>query len=142
MNHRIIYQTDEGGVAVVIPAPECGLTIEEIAAKDVPDGKSYEIVTTTDIPSDRTFRNAWEKSGKSVVTSLPKAKAIAHDHRRAARAKEFEPFDEIIMKQIPGKDAAMAEAERQKIRDKYAVMQDAMDAAQTVEELKALLPIF
>lgn len=59
MNQRIIYQTDEGGVAVIIPAPECGLTIEEIAAKDVPEGKPYKIVDVADIPSDRLFRNAW-----------------------------------------------------------------------------------
>ena len=62
MNQRIIYPTDEGGVAVIIPAPECGLTIEEIAAKDVPQGKPYKIVDVTDIPSDRTFRGAWEYS--------------------------------------------------------------------------------
>jgi len=60
MNKRIIYPTDDGGVAVIIPAPECGLTIEEIAAKDVPAGKSFKIVDVADIPSDRTFRNAWE----------------------------------------------------------------------------------
>jgi len=60
MNQRIIYPTDDGGVAVIIPAAECGLTIEEIAAKDVPAGKPYKIVDVTDIPSDRTFRNAWE----------------------------------------------------------------------------------
>ena len=60
MNQRIIYPTDEGGVAVVIPAPECGLTIEEIAAKDVPQGKPYKIVDAADIPTDRTFRGAWE----------------------------------------------------------------------------------
>lgn len=60
MNQRIIYPTEEGGVAVIIPAPECGLTIEEIAAKDVPDGKPYKIVDVSDIPEDRTFRNAWE----------------------------------------------------------------------------------
>ena len=60
MNQRIIYPTDEGGVAIVIPAPECGLTIEEIANKDVPQGKPYKIVDVSDIPSDRTFRNAWE----------------------------------------------------------------------------------
>ena len=59
MNKRIIYPTDEGGVAVIIPAPECGLTIEEIAAKDVPQGKPYKIVDAADIPSDRTFRGAW-----------------------------------------------------------------------------------
>lgn len=57
---RIIYPTDEGGVAVIVPAPECGLTIEEIAAKDVPAGKPFKIVEDTDIPTDRTFRNAWE----------------------------------------------------------------------------------
>ena len=61
MNQRIIYPTDEGGVAVIIPA-DCGLTIEEIAAKDVPAGKPYQIVDVSEIPSDRTFRNAWEYS--------------------------------------------------------------------------------
>ena len=60
MNSRIIYPTDDGGVAVVIPAAECGLTIEQIAAKDVPAGKAFKIVDVTDIPTDRTFRNAWE----------------------------------------------------------------------------------
>ena len=60
MNQRIIYPTPEGGVAVIVPAPECGLSIEEIAAKDVPAGVEYKIIDTVDVPSDRTFRNAWE----------------------------------------------------------------------------------
>lgn len=60
MNQRIIYPTDNGGVAVIVPAPECGLTIEQIAAKDVPAGKPFKIIDTADVPSDRTFRNAWE----------------------------------------------------------------------------------
>jgi hypothetical protein len=59
MNQRIIYPTDDGGVAIIIPA-DCGLTIEEIAAKDVPAGKPYKIVDVSEIPADRTFRNAWE----------------------------------------------------------------------------------
>ena len=58
-NQRIIYPTDDGGVAIIVPA-DCGLTIEEIAAKDVPAGKRYQIVDVADIPTDRTFRNAWE----------------------------------------------------------------------------------
>lgn len=57
---RIIYKTDDGGVAVIVPAQNCGLTIEEIAKKDVPAGKEYFIVDASEIPSDRTFRNAWE----------------------------------------------------------------------------------
>jgi hypothetical protein len=59
MDQRIIYPTDNG-VAVIIPAIECGMTIEEIAAKDVPQGTPYKIVDVADIPTDRTFRNAWE----------------------------------------------------------------------------------
>jgi hypothetical protein len=59
MNQRIIYPTDDGGVAIIIPA-NCGMTIEEIAAKDVPSGKPYKIVDASEIPTDRTFRNAWE----------------------------------------------------------------------------------
>jgi hypothetical protein len=60
MNQRIIYPSDTGGVCVLTPALECGLTIEEIAAKDVPAGKPYKIVDVSDIPTDRTFRDAWE----------------------------------------------------------------------------------
>ena len=58
-NKRIIFSNDEGGVSIIVPA-NCGLTIEEIVAKDVPAGKPYSIVDATDIPTDRTFRNAWE----------------------------------------------------------------------------------
>ena len=59
---RIIYPTDNGGVAVIIPSAEylADHTIEELAEKDVPDGKPYQIVEDSDIPSDRTFRDAWE----------------------------------------------------------------------------------
>ena len=62
MNQRIIFSTDEGGVAIIVPTPEylAEHTIEELAAKDVPAGKPYKIVDVADIPTDRTFRNAWE----------------------------------------------------------------------------------
>jgi hypothetical protein len=54
---RIIYPTDDGGVAVIIPAESI-----EAAMKDIPQGKPYKIVEASDIPTDRTFRNAWEYS--------------------------------------------------------------------------------
>ena len=59
---RIIYQTENGGVAVIVPADEAlaNHTIKEIAEKDVPSGLPYKIVEDSDIPSDRSFRNAWE----------------------------------------------------------------------------------
>jgi len=63
MNQRIIYPTDDG-VAVIVPAPEWlaqeGNTMEVLAQMRVPEGKPYKIVDVADIPTDRTFRNAWE----------------------------------------------------------------------------------
>ena len=61
MAKRIIYKEAGGNVVVITPAPEClqTKTIEEIAAKDVPSGLAYKIVDADDIPSDRTFRDAW-----------------------------------------------------------------------------------
>lgn len=61
MDKRIVYENDEGGISIIIPAPETltTMTIEEIAAKDVPQGREYHIVDVSEIPTDRTFRNAW-----------------------------------------------------------------------------------
>jgi hypothetical protein len=75
-----------------------------------------------------------------IVIDVNKAKAIGHDMRRAARAEEFKPFDEAIAKQIPGA-ADGAEAERQAIREKYAVIQTNIDAAATPDEIKAALGV-
>lgn len=75
-----------------------------------------------------------------LTINLQKAKAIAHDVRRGHRELEFAPYDAIIVKQIPGKDHADAEASRQAIREKYAVIQANIDAATTVEELTAVTP--
>jgi len=58
MEKRIIYKNTEGSIGIIIPT-NCGLTVEEIARKDVPTGLSYKIVDVSEIPSDRTFRNAW-----------------------------------------------------------------------------------
>lgn len=55
---RIIYPLSGGGIAVIIPTGE--LPIEEITRKDVPVGIPYKIIDTADVPSDRTFRDAWD----------------------------------------------------------------------------------
>lgn len=74
-----------------------------------------------------------------ITINVDKAKTIAHDMRRAKRAEEFKPHDDLIMKQIPGADVAAAEAARAAIRAKYAAMQDQIDAASTPDEIKAAL---
>jgi hypothetical protein len=132
--NRIIYPTPEGGVAVIIPAGSL-----ELALKDVPEGVPYEIVSTDDIPADRTFRGAWVMGDCCIDHDLDQCKAIGHDIRRAKRAEEFHPFDEIIAKQIPGVSAVEAEVSRQSIREKYALIQDAINVAETTDEIKLAL---
>ena len=74
-----------------------------------------------------------------IKINLNKAKEVAHAKRRAVREVEFKPFDEIVAKQIPGKSATEAETARQAVRNYHATLQTQIDAAQTVDELKAMV---
>lgn len=56
----IIYPNDNDGISVIHPSSNTTYTIQEIALKDVPAGKPYRIIEHTEIPADRTFREAWE----------------------------------------------------------------------------------
>ena len=133
-NQRIIFQNESGGVSVIVPTGSV-----ELALKDVPEGVPYEIVSTDDIPSDRTFRNAWVIGNGCIEHDLDQCRDIGHDIRRTMRAEEFQPFDEIIAKQIPGLDAAEAEANRQAIRKKYALVQVAIEASKDADAIKQAL---
>ena len=75
----------------------------------------------------------------SIIINMDKAKTIGHEIRRKMRSDEFAPLDDQIMKQIPGTNAVAVEAARQGIRDKYAVMQELINAAETPDELKSAL---
>ena len=76
---RIIYQNESGGVSVIVPTGE--LSIEDVCQKDVPAGTPYLVVEDDVIPSDRTFRNAWEAD-----FSNPDGTGIGADAWFAAKA--------------------------------------------------------
>ena len=56
-NKRIIYDNGEGGVSIIVPSPHC-LSLDQLAAS-VPAGRAYQVIDISDVPSDRTFRDAW-----------------------------------------------------------------------------------
>jgi len=74
-----------------------------------------------------------------ININMDKAKDIGHEIRRLKRNEEFAPHDEVIMKQIPGPDLQAVESARQDIRDKYAVVQDQIDAATSPDQIKTAL---
>lgn len=76
--NRIIYQTDDGGVAIIVPSDEylANHTIEELATKDVPAGKTYHIIDTSAIPTDRKYRSAWEVVNQTIAVNQAKVAQI------------------------------------------------------------------
>lgn len=69
MDKRIIFKNKDGSIGIIVPT-DCGLTVEEIAKKDVPTGLSYKIVDVAEISSDRTFRNAWTIDDKELTDGV------------------------------------------------------------------------
>ena len=142
---KILFTNIDGSLSVVHPVCNTiGETlttdaeIEQRAWDKLPvDAINPVFVDKSVIPTDRTFRNAWEHGGDSVTQNITKAKNIAHDKRREARSAEFAPLD--IKATIPS-EATAAEAARAAIRTKYATMQTAIDAASTVDQIKAVMP--
>ena len=61
-DYRFVYTRDDGGVTVVCPADNCGLTLEQIKDKDCPNDRTVYTVNKSAIPSDRSFRDAWTYS--------------------------------------------------------------------------------
>ena len=135
MNSRIIYTTDEGTVAILIPTDECGLSIEEIAAKDVPEGKEYKIVDVSELSSDRTFRNAWVLDNE-ITVDIPKAKVITKNKLREERKPLLEAQDILFMQaQESGTDISSIVTEKQRLRD----ITNQVDSMTTLDQFKGAL---
>jgi hypothetical protein len=126
---KIIYQT-ETGIAIIHPTGE--LSIEEVAAKDVPAGVPYRIVNDDEVPSDRTFRNAWKED---LTVDMPKAQGITKDRLRQERAPLLTALDVQYQRaQEDGRDTTIIISEKQRLRDVTKLA----DKAMTLDELKAL----
>lgn len=72
ITQRIIYPTDDG-ISIIIPCTD-RIPVMEIARKDVPAGIPFLIVSVDDIPSDRTYRAAW-----NADFTNPDGYGVGHD---------------------------------------------------------------
>jgi len=119
MEKRIVYIDPlEGSIRVVIPAYNdrsrpAGETenelLERASAGAVPNGISHVIVDEVDIPSDRTFREAWEWRD-SIKVNIPKARLIHMNRIRKVRDAQLTKLDVTFMRAIEASD--MAEQQR------------------------------
>lgn len=134
MTQLIIYTQDNGAISIIYPTGE--LSIEDCVKQSVPAGVPYRIINNDEVPSDRTFRSAWEYTDGVITINFDKAKTVTHDARRFARSAEFAPLD--VKATIPSESVA-AEAARAAIRTKYVDIQTAIDSAADVETLKTII---
>ena len=69
---KIIYKNEDGGVSVLHPTEEAlsFMSIDEIAKKDVPTGVKYKIVEDAEVPTDRTFRDAWTVDEATLIDGV------------------------------------------------------------------------
>lgn len=127
---KILIKNPDGTVGIMHPILDCGLSLEQIIARDVPAGVPYEIVDDSAIPTDRTFRNAWKHDLK---VDIAKAQEIAKERLRVERAPLLSDLDVEFFKAFEtGADTSEVMAEKQRLRDITKVV----DTLTTAEELK------
>jgi hypothetical protein len=132
MTQAIIYTNDSGGVSVCIPTGE--LPIEEVQAKDTPEGSL--IVDVSDLPNEHSiFFNAWELVDGQVTVSLEKAKEITKKRLRVEREPLLQAQDVAFQRALEaGADTSAIVAEKQRLRD----ITKLVDQTTTLDELKTL----
>ena len=133
---RIIYQNDKGEVSVIIPAPDCRYSMEELSKKCVPEGKNYKIIEDSDLPKDRFFRNAWEYDDEEGITvSFTKAQELTKERLRAERLPLLQEQDYLFLIALEkGEDTKQIVEEKQRLRD----ITSKVELCKTLEELKTL----
>lgn len=143
---RIIYRTEGGDLAVVMPASNTKLSLEEIIEKDVRSGRPRDVIDTTQLPADRFFRMAWTydfdseiKSRQLVEIDMDKARLIVQDFIRTERMPAFGRLDIEYQRATETEDRErmkeIAEL-KQVLRDLPA--SSAIQEAKTPEELEHL----
>ena len=136
MSKVIVYTGSDGNVHVCTPMPEYlkDYTIEEVQAKDTPEGSI--IVDVDDLPNEHNdFFNAWELKDTTVTVNLNKAKAITKDRLRAERVPLLQKLDVDYQRADEAADAAKkaeVAAKKQRLRDITLLADDAT----TLEELR------
>ena len=56
---RFIFTNDDGSISILCPADNTNLTLEEIKTRYCPSDRTIYTVDKSQIPTDRSFRNAW-----------------------------------------------------------------------------------
>ena len=134
-DYNIVYTVNDF-LVVLMPADNCSLTIQEIQAKDVPDGVTSYIVDHSSLPTDIDFQNAWVYKDGKVEVDLTKAKEVHREYIRRERKEKLAALDIEFQRAMETGDTSAVVAKKQVLRD--ATADSAIDAASNLGQLRAL----
>jgi len=153
MGKVLIIENTDGTVGVEHPTPQMiaklgsdeAVLNASIAKGNLSAAVSYEMVEASVIPANRKFRNAWEKSGDTIVEDMPKSRVIHMDKIRVHRTREFLVLDQVLRDAEYDEDTvalAAAKTKRQDFKNIPQTSQEADDiaAATTTAALDAIWP--
>ena len=133
-DYNIVYTVNDFLVVMSL-SDKCGLTVEEIQAKDVPDGVTSYIVKHSDLPTETDFQNAWVYKDGKVEVDLAKAKEVHKEYIRRERKEKLAALDIEFQRALETGDTSAVVAKKQALRD--ATADSAIDAATSTDQLKA-----
>ena len=132
---NIVY-TQNNILVVMSLSDKCGLTVEEIQAKDVPEGVTSYIVDHSSLPTDTDFQNAWVYKDGKVEVDLAKAKEVHREYIRRERKEKLAALDIEFQRALETGDTSAVVAKKQVLRD--ATADSAIESATSLAELRAL----
>jgi len=133
-DYNIVYTVNDFLVVMSL-SDKCGLTVEEIQAKDVPDGVTSYIVKHSDLPTETDFQNAWVYKDGKVEVDLAKAKEVHREYIRRERKEKLAALDIEFQRAMETGDTSAVVAKKQALRD--ATADSVIDAATSTDELRA-----
>lgn len=117
-----------------------GYTVDDVLPR-CPAGAV--VIEDSQLPQDRYFRGAWALGQGAVNVNMVKARDIHVAKLKEKREKKLKDLDiewSKALGQKKQKDADDIEAKRQALRDFPVTLKPQIDAAQTPEALKAIIP--
>jgi len=137
---RITYLDDTDRICIIHPTPDSltYMSIEQIAKKNVPEGRAWEIIDSSEIPTDYNFRNSW---GQNFNIDLGKAKEVLMEKIRGTRDKQLSELDlpkTIAEEKGDKKELKRIIKQKNKLRDLPPTIN--LDQFKTIQELQKFWP--
>ena len=125
---KIIYTRPDGGISIVSMMEDTDTSLALAMARLPVNATNVQIIVDVDIPTDRTFRNAWRQDiTGQIVIDLPLARTLAE---KQINQQKYKQMRDLLIREALGEDVTLAKTQLQATDARIIV-----DTALTLESL-------